>query len=464
MVNLLSPTDASICKVLCKLILRFFMFYFVAITSFQCTKFAPSHQPTQKGTAVGFDYNQLKSWFDKTWPNSVNAQITARGEYSDTIPWDFVADRLRKIEPDWTMGRGFQYNGFTLYEVPVNIEDDMIFRAPPADVNTDIDTLSDQYPGSISYLIVKEAGQERYGEVMTIIPTYEFLQIHGFDVRSINLHVNSVYQSDNIGLDFSGRIIFHDQSGRLVREMTYVRGALTYINRHDPGDLIGILPSNLYRAAAPCEVYSVFWRECNTVIIDGDAIWETCTPWTQIGTYQVGDCGTSGGNGNGPGSFSPSGFTAGDDGRLSCKSFSFRKLSSSSNWQEAGVKGLQLVGDWFGMFGSFSVKPFGIVFVGVPVKKINGSVISAGEAAYASALAANLAAEKLREHYFGMSRDVFERIPASQIAEEFRAEMERTLEEHFGADCKVTKYQSDIKTPIKNAVWNSPWGGGSSCF
>lgn len=64
----------------------------------------------------------------------------------------------------------------------------MHFRFMPVDLNADIDTLSDQFPGSVSYLIVKETGQERIGEVMTITPTFEFLQVHGFDLRTVNLH------------------------------------------------------------------------------------------------------------------------------------------------------------------------------------------------------------------------------------------------------------------------------------
>lgn len=109
---------APLLKVPCTLMLRLCLLCLIATTSFQCKKVFTKTTPTPDGEAIAYDYKPVQNWFDKNWRKSASSQIAARGEYGDTIPWDFVADRLRKIEPDWTAGRSFQYNGLTLYEVP----------------------------------------------------------------------------------------------------------------------------------------------------------------------------------------------------------------------------------------------------------------------------------------------------------------------------------------------------------
>lgn len=435
---------------------------------YQCKKITNEQTELVPSKPGKYDFKALQSWFDNTWRKPSISPIqpphhdAKTSEGSDSLPWDFVADRIRGISPDWTLGRGYNYNGFTLYEVPVRMQDDMLFKTMPSDVNTEIDSLSQYLPSSVSYLIVKEAGQEKYGEVMTIIPTYEHLQMYGYRIRNLNLHLDSIYQQDNLGVDFSGKIIFHDQQGNLLRQMTYQRGQLNYLNRYDPGDLIGILPPNLYRAAAPCETVTVVWRECTQFIVNGQVVHESCTPWVPIVSYNVGNCTPEPDGTGGAGGINPAGFD-GSEGPLSCKSFNFKPISSSSNWQEAGVRGLQLVGDWFGQWGGFSVKRFGDVYVGIPQQKENGQTISPGQAATYAAAAANAAGEDLQKKYFGMARDVFDRIPASTIALEFRESMQRTLSNLVGAACTVTKYSSSSRTVVNTAVWNGFWGGGGSC-
>lgn len=102
-----------------KLILLLVVFCLIASISFQCKKVSKEIDDNFTGQTAPLNFELLQGWFYKTRSNPINYQISARGEYGDTIPWDFVADRLRKIDPQWTLGRGFQYNGFTLYEVHV---------------------------------------------------------------------------------------------------------------------------------------------------------------------------------------------------------------------------------------------------------------------------------------------------------------------------------------------------------
>lgn len=432
----------------------------------QCRKSIKNETTDVLSKSNDYNFKALQCWFYNHWRTSSPPQSSPfnakTNEGTDSLPWNLVTDRIQSLAPNWTLGRAFNYNGFILYEVPVKIEDDMLFKAMPLDFNTDIDTLSNYAPSSISYLIVREAGQERYGEVMTIIPSYEYLQVHGFDARNINLHLNTVYQSDNIGLDFSGKIIFHNQAGNILRQMNYLRGQLTNINRYDPGDLIGVLPPNLYRPVAPCETVTVVWRECTQVIVNGQVVHEHCTPWVPIAVYSVGNCTPLPDGSNGVGSTTPAGF-ASEEGPLNCRSFSFKPIASSSNWQEAGVRGLQLVGDWFGPYGGISIKRFGDVYVGIPRQKANGTTITPGQASNYAAQAANAAGEDLQKKYFGMSRNAFDMVPPAAIALEFRESMQRTLSNLVGASCTVTKYPSGSRTVVNAAVWNSFWGGGGSC-
>jgi hypothetical protein len=446
-----------------RLLARLMLLGLLVTFHFQCKKHAATQTLKATKHLSKADLRQVQKWFAQNWgETSVLTQGGRMDESSDTIPWDFVDDRIRHISPQWAMGRGFPYNGFTLYEIPVTLEDDMLFKLMPVDPARQMDSLSEHNPSSVSYLVVKEAEQEYHGEVMTILPTYEFVEAHGYDSRAIPLSLANIYQSETLNSDFSGKILFHDQSGRLLRQLTYQRGSLVNINRYDQADPISIMPYTIYRAPAPCETVTVVWRECNSVIVDNVVISEQCTPWIPIGSYNVGDCGSGSGTSGGAGSFDPAGFTSADDGPLSCKSFNFKKVTST--WQEAGVSGLQLVGDWFGTYGGFSLKKFGDIYVGIPAQKQNGQIISPGEAAEAAADAANSAAKVLQLRYFGMPRNQFDPIPASSIAADFRLLMESTLKARFGADCKVTKMPSGAKTTLKAAVWiNGLFGGGGSC-
>jgi hypothetical protein len=161
--------------------------------------------------------------------------------------------------------------------------------------------------------------------------------------------------------------------------------------------------------------------------------------------------GTSGGGGGS--SAPPSGYSQSSGGGLKCASFAF--VSTASNWQEAGVSGLQLVGDWFGPFNGFTIKAYGDVFVGIPRVLQNGKIITPGAAATASAQAANLAAEIQMAKYFGMNIRDFEAIPQSFIASEFRSLMEGFLSNLIGGSCRVARLATSTKTVTKSADWNS---------
>lgn len=160
----------------------------------------------------------------------------------------------------------------------------------------------------------------------------------------------------------------------------------------------------------------------------------------------------SGGSGNHT-STSPSGFKTNSDG-LCPTSFAF--TNAASNWQEAGVSGLQLVGDWFGPFTGFLVKPYGNIFVGVPRKKANGQVITAAQAAEAAALAANQAADIQQGKYQGSSWNTFNAITPTFLSNEFMNLMKGFLNQELGAGCTISKTQTGGSTIIAPSQWNCP--------
>ena len=142
-------------------------------------------------------------------------------------------------------------------------------------------------------------------------------------------------------------------------------------------------------------------------------------------------------------------------GNLSCKSFIFTSPSNSTNWQEAGVKGLQLVGDWFGPFGGFQFKKYGEIYVGIPKILANGTKVDPAQAATAAAKAANRAASIQMGKYFGMNAQEFAAIPSVLFAKEFRVLMAGFLSDEIGGGCTVSSTNSFPGTILNNADWRS---------
>nr|WP_295869666.1 hypothetical protein [uncultured Chitinophaga sp.] len=166
-------------------------------------------------------------------------------------------------------------------------------------------------------------------------------------------------------------------------------------------------------------------------------------------------------NGGSPVPPKPEGFAPEDAGRLSCHTFAF--ISTASNWQESGVSGLQLVGDWFGLYAGFSVKAYGNVFVGIPKKLSGGKVITSGAAATAAAKAANNAADVQRAKYFGMTKQQFDLITPTAMAAEFRNLMQGFLSDEIGGGCTVSRMASNDKVPLQKAKWNNGFGNREPC-
>jgi len=166
------------------------------------------------------------------------------------------------------------------------------------------------------------------------------------------------------------------------------------------------------------------------------------------------------GGGGGPGGFEEEDAGSSDGisstgGNLSCKSFIFTSPSNSTNWQEAGVKGLQLVGDWFGPFGGFLFKKYGEIYVGIPKILANGTKVDPAQAATAAAKAANRAASIQMGKYFGMNAQEFAAIPSVLFAKEFRVLMAGFLSDEIGGGCTVSSTNSFPGTILNNADWRS---------
>lgn len=141
-----------------------------------------------------------------------------------------------------------------------------------------------------------------------------------------------------------------------------------------------------------------------------------------------------------------------DDGNLSCRSFFFKKITSSSNWQEAGVKGLRF---------NFDLAPeapvpvvsyeFRTMYFGLPYQLVNGHVITPGEVAELAAEAANYAGNVLVKKYYGKRAVVSQAV----IENEFRVLASAFLTSQVNASASVTYVSSGKNTVVRNAMWNS---------
>ncbi|MDP1843657.1 MAG: hypothetical protein Q8K64_09580 [Sediminibacterium sp.] len=248
--------------------------------------------------------------------------------------------------------------------------------------------------------------------------------------------------------NFSGSITAYTLSNNFLWENGYSNGNPTYQKYHIKTEFqkqvikTNGIGTNVIISKACKEYYLVtYWDDGS---IDRELIGTFCDNGCEQ-TISIGkdghqiiglNCGNSGGSGGN--SVSPDGITA-YGGKLSCKSFTFYSPNSTSNWQEAGVKGLQLVGDWFGPWGGFQVKNYGNIYVGIPNNLANGTNITQGQAATAAAKAANRAAEIQMAKYFGMTSSQFGAITSGTIAAEFRELMQGFLSDDIGGGCTVSR-------------------------
>ena len=140
-----------------------------------------------------------------------------------------------------------------------------------------------------------------------------------------------------------------------------------------------------------------------------------------------------------------------DEGRLSCKSFSFTKLSATANSQEAGVRGLAFVVDWVGGKPA-KIYNFRTIYVNVGVKQANGTIITSGKAAEIAADAANRAGASLTIKYFNKKEALF--LMTSTVEAEFASLMTTILQQDIAGYGSVYFSPVGPRTIVKDAVWN----------
>lgn len=143
-----------------------------------------------------------------------------------------------------------------------------------------------------------------------------------------------------------------------------------------------------------------------------------------------------------------------DNGKLSCRSFSFKAMTS--NMYEAGISHLEFDMDIAGT-GQTVKFPFRDIYVGFPSKTANGTTYTPDQAAAITAAAMNKAGTTLSVNYFATPLEVAELIPPSQIEAEFRALTQGYISAEINAGATVSANQSGTNTVTKEAVWNSFW-------
>ncbi|RFM26993.1 hypothetical protein [Deminuibacter soli] len=334
-----------------------------------------------------------------------------------------------------------------------------------------------QAPSFYSLVVKQNAAKQTLIQLVQMIVARQHRQS---DERIADISV-SAKPSTAIGLQ-----LYFDTHGKFITQVKYYKGQVytqrggTYKSSLMGGDPCVEVPTTTYEVSCPATP-------------DGTTI---CiyTPYTTYqtvcpgggsggggggGTTDPGGSGpTPGGGGNGgggiivPDPFPPATIppvynsnTGANNGKISCRSFVFIKINSTTNWQEAGVSGIQFVADWLGM-GISSVKPYGTIYVGTPTFRIASDLpgqpkiyITNREAAYEAANAANAAGQFQAAKYAGISAEMFEAIPKETLAIEFRNLMQGFLSDALQCSCTVSLYNSSNKTVVMKADWS----GDDSC-
>lgn len=389
--------------------------------------------------SLNTEYLDAKEWFDKNrikiFKNEILINSIIKDQEKSQLEWNNAIKN--KFKPDEI-------------EIPI-VESKTRSFIPNSRYSSDT-----SLNNNLLKLVLKKSNDGEYVYSFKLnIGNYHFLKTR----RDKQRHFE--YQSD-----YTGIVIFLDKNGQLLDGEKYLGGRkVSKINSIRKLNILNsnseLIQSNSIKSTNISEppedivgtcsgtLYTVWQQDCIANFVNDIFVGSECGAWYAVDQYFIGTCNNGSGDVS---SNSPNeGFTS-DDGRLSCKSFSFNKLSSTSNWQEAGVKGLQFVGDVPG--GPPVIKTFRPLFIGLPFKKLDGTEIKPGEAAEAAAKAANRAGLALHINYIGMNREQFLATPASTIEREFRILMQSYLSEELGCSSSVTAEPSGLNTKVRTAVWN----------
>jgi hypothetical protein len=145
---------------------------------------------------------------------------------------------------------------------------------------------------------------------------------------------------------------------------------------------------------------------------------------------------------------------AADDGKLSCKSFSFSNINSYA--YEAGISGLTFS---FKVWGTSIIKSFDFrnVFVFFPRALQNGKTYTPGDAAAYSAQAFNQAALSMALEYQFYSLEQANALSKQMLETKFKNYVNIILQNQFEIPANTYFIQQGDNTVTKPAVWNSGW-------
>lgn len=276
------------------------------------------------------EYLEAKEWFDKNrikiFKNKTLINSIIKDQVNSQLEWD---NAIRsKLKPDEI-------------EIPI-VESKTRSFIPNSRYGSDT-----SLNNNLLKLVLKKSNAGEYVYSFKLnIGNYHFFKTRKDKQRHFE------YQSD-----YTGIVISLDKYGQLLDGEKYLGGKkVSKINSIRKLNILNntseFIQSNSLKStniAEPPEdnggtcsgtLYTVWQQDCMANYVNDVFVGSECGSWYAVDQYFIGTCNNGGGDisTNSPND----GFTS-DEGRLSCKSFSFSKLSSTSNWQEAGVKGLQFL-------------------------------------------------------------------------------------------------------------------------
>lgn len=258
----------------------------------------------------------IKKWWEKRQINNSSGQDEVLSRIPDNMTiQSYWRSQFQNGIPKWSEARVFTVNDETIYEVPFQFPDDLVFLndkpdAPPQYYLTGKAGSTQSYKTSQTYLVVKEKpGTTNVAEIMCVVLDNPYVKIlDSIGTSYPTIRIDNVYPAPNNLGEFSGSVKFYDLEGVQLLEESFLSGSLNdyiqYGRCNFPVTPSPNLPTT--RTYSVCKWTYVYQQNCGPEA--------GCTDWVLIGiifngceTITVPDSplinlGNSGGtDGSGPG-------------------------------------------------------------------------------------------------------------------------------------------------------------------
>lgn len=226
----------------------------------------------------------IKNWWESHKPLTTAQENTLSRLPDGAIMQTYWRSQFQNGIPKWSDARIYTINDETIYEVPFEFPDNLIFLNEKPDASpqyyiTGKPGSNSAYKTSQTYLVIKEKpGTTNVAEIMCVVLDNSYVKLLDSVIANYpTIHISNVYPAPNNLEEFTGSIKFYDLNGSQILEEGYVAGTLRDYIQYGrctfPITPVPGLPTT--RTYSVCKWTYVYQQNCGPEA--------GCTDWILIG-------------------------------------------------------------------------------------------------------------------------------------------------------------------------------------